>query len=239
MLSGGNAFDVFRPEVLKEETKKWPVEEAPRMRQDFTRINFGWLGYWIPSETTIGTQPDMLEYVTSVAAAWDCPISIHSNLQAFATHPRTADNLEVVRRWEEVRARNWLTEEQKKQLQDVEQEHHLLLNEQDQFELVPYEQITEVAGNSRDIRAFLFQRDGAYYVIYWHISGNSNLELAIDGNNVTLFKNFNQEESIISSQDGGVIVPAGNSRYLKVSNVSKEEIIEAFENARIVKTPEA
>ena len=29
MLSGGNAFDVFRPEVLKEETNKWPAEEAP------------------------------------------------------------------------------------------------------------------------------------------------------------------------------------------------------------------
>ncbi len=73
MLSGGNAFDIFRPEVLKEETRKWPAEEASRMRHDFTRINFGWLGYWAPGEATIGTQPDMLEYVTSIAAAWDCP----------------------------------------------------------------------------------------------------------------------------------------------------------------------
>ena len=85
ILSGGNAFDVFRPEVLKKEVRKWPAEEAPRMRQDFTRINFGWLGYFVPDETTIGTQPDMLEYVTSVAAAWNCPISIHSNIAAFDT----------------------------------------------------------------------------------------------------------------------------------------------------------
>lgn len=114
MLSGGNAFDIFRPEVLKEETRKWPAEEASRMRHDFTRINFGWLGYWAPGEATIGTQPDMLEYVTSIAAAWDCPpISIHSNLEAFAAHLRTEDNLEVIRRWEEVRAGHWLTEEQK------------------------------------------------------------------------------------------------------------------------------
>ncbi|MGV8092686.1 MAG: hypothetical protein AB2L24_12590 [Mangrovibacterium sp.] len=35
MLSGGNAFDIFSPEVLKESTRKFPAEEAPRMRQDF------------------------------------------------------------------------------------------------------------------------------------------------------------------------------------------------------------
>ena len=35
------------------------------MKDNFTRINFGWLGYWVPDEKTVGTQPDMLEFVTS------------------------------------------------------------------------------------------------------------------------------------------------------------------------------
>ncbi|MPM58706.1 hypothetical protein SDC9_105539 [bioreactor metagenome] len=233
MLSGGNAFDVFSPEVLKEETKKWPAEEAPRMRQDFTRINFGWLGYWVPSETTIGTQPDMLEYVTSVAAAWDCPISIHSNLEAFEAHPRTPDNLEVVRRWEEVRAKHWLTEEQKNELKNTEQEHHLLLNEQNQFELVPYEQISGAAGNSKEIRAFIFQRKGEYYVVYWHISGNKKLQLQLKPSDITLYKRLDEEEPVNDS-NGNILIPLNDRRYIRTNKLTKEEILAVLSNAKII-----
>ncbi|HZH71711.1 MAG TPA: hypothetical protein VFD91_04420, partial [Mariniphaga sp.] len=104
MLSGGNAFDVFRPDVLKEEIKRWPAQQAERMKQDFSRVNFGWLGYFLPNEKSIGTQPDIIEYVSGLAAAWDCPVSLNSNLKGFKEHLRTADNLEAFRRWEEVRA---------------------------------------------------------------------------------------------------------------------------------------
>src|SRR5690606_12243639 len=158
MLSRGNAFDIFRPEVLKEEIKRHPAAEAPRMKENFTQINFGWLGYWVPDEKTIGTQPDMLEYVTSRAAAWNCHISIQSNLKKFEDHPRTADNFEVMRRWEEVRINGWLTEEQKLSLQKLEQEHILLINEKNEFELQPYDQIMNVADNSKEVRAFIFER---------------------------------------------------------------------------------
>ncbi|WP_298649066.1 hypothetical protein [uncultured Proteiniphilum sp.] len=234
MLSGGNAFDVFSPEVLKEETRKWPAEEAPRMRQDFTRINFGWLGYWVPSETTIGTQPDMLEYVTSVAAAWDCPISIHANLRAFEIHPRTPDNMEVVRRWEEVRAKHWLTEDQKKRLQNLEQEHHLLLDEEGRPELVPYEQITDVAGSSKEVRAFIFQRKGEYYVVYWHISDNKKLLLPVKLSDITLYKTLGQEESIITDSNDNTIIPVSDRRYIKINNLTKEEILNIFATAKII-----
>ena len=234
MLSGGNAFDIFRPEELKEQTAKWPAEEAPRMKQDFTRINFGWLGYWSPDETTIGTQPDMLEYVTGIAAAWDCPVSIQANLHAFETHPRTPDNFEVLRRWEEVRAKNWLTEEQKKELKNTQQEHHLLLNEQNQYELVPYEQIADIAGGSKEIRAFLFQRKGDYYVVYWHISGEKKLKLPFDGKSVRLYEFLGKEEKPISKDDKQTIVPVDKRRYIKIKGFTKEEIIDRLKKATVI-----
>ena len=234
MLSGGNAFDVFKPEVLKEETKKWPVEEAPRMKQDFTRINFGWLGFFPPSEATIGTQPDMLEYVTSVAAGWDCPISIHSNLQAFETHPRTRDNLEVVRRWEEVRAKRWLTEEHKKELRNSEQEHHLLLNEQNQFELVPYEQITNIAGGSKEVRAFIFQRKGEYYVVYWHISGNKRMQLPLQSSDISLYKTLGKKESFTTDPEGNIILPVDDKRYIHWNKLTRDEILITMNQAKIM-----
>jgi hypothetical protein len=234
MLSGGNAFDIFAPEVIKEETRKWPAEEAPRMKHDFTRINFGWMGYWLPNEKTIGTQPDMWEYVTSLAAAWDCPTSIHVNLRAFEAHPRTADNMEVLRRWEDVRAQHWLTEEQKKMLQNVDQEHHLLINEQDEFELVPYDQISNIANGSKEVRAFIFQRQNTPYVVFWHISGNKQLELPLNSSDITMYEKLGKEETIHSEASNKVVVPVGYRRYIKTDKLTKEQLSEAFKNARII-----
>ena len=234
MLSGGNAFDVFSPEVLKEEIRKWPAEEAPNMKQDFTRINFGWLGYFVPNETTTGTQPDMLEYVTSVAAAWDCPISIHSNIAAFEAHPRTLDNMEVMRRWEEVRAKKWLTEKQKEELQNLDQEHHLLINEKGEFELVPYEQINNIAGGSKEVRAFIFKRNNAYYVVYWHTSGNRKLKLPVKSSELTLYKSLGENEFITESPENYSIIPINDRRYLKMNRLKKKEILDILAKAEII-----
>ena len=233
MLSGGNAFDVFRPDVLKEEIKKWPAKQAERMKQDFSRVNFGWLGYFVPNEKSVGTQPDIIEFVTGLAAAWDCPVSLNSNLNGFKAHARTADNLEVYRRWEEVRAKNWLTEEQKKMLQNVDQEHILLENEQKEFELVPYDQITDVANGSRDVRAFIFERNGEWYVVYWHISGNKKLELPLKKSDVKLYETLGREAKIASLRNN-ISVPVSNRRYLKATKATKEELLNAFRNAKIV-----
>lgn len=235
MLTGGNAFDIFSPEKLKKETIKHPFREAPRMRDNFTRLNFGWLGYWLPSEKTIGTQPDQLEFVTSKAAAWDCPVSLHANPATLAKHPRTADNFEVFRRWEEVRAKHWLTEKQKQMLRNPEQEYILLINEQKEFELVPYDQIMDVAQGSREIRAFTFKRRGDLYVIFWHISGDKKLELPLSSKYFTLMENLGQEMQVQSGQSGnGTVLPVGNRCYLKTSKLKMNELVAAFKNAKII-----
>lgn len=234
ILSGGNAFDVFPPETLKDETRKWPGEEAPRMQEDFTRINFGWLGYANPNENSIGTQPDMWEFVTSRAAAWDCPVSIQSNLQLFKDHPRTADNLEVLRRWEEVRVQNWLTDAQKLMLQDLEQEHILLLNEHNEFELQPYQQIEEVAKGNRDVRAFVFERKGDAYVVYWHTSGSGQMKLALNATHIQLLEELSEAATIVSAEKGSVVIPVSNRRYLKAPNMTRTQLTKAFEEAEMI-----
>ena len=44
------------------------------MRQDFTRLNFGWWGFWAPEgREDGGTQADLIEYGTSRAAAAAAP----------------------------------------------------------------------------------------------------------------------------------------------------------------------
>lgn len=235
MLTGGNAFDVFRPEKLKEETIRHPFREAPRMRDNFTRLNFGWLGYWLPSESTIGTQPDQLEFVTSKAAAWDCPVSIHANPATLAQHPRTADNFEVFRRWEEVRARKWLTGEQKEMLRDADQEFILLLDEKGEFELVPYERITNAAGGSRDVIAFTFERGSVPYAVYWHISADKRLELPLSPQHLVVLDNLGEGTGAMAGDGGNTsVVPLGKRRYLKTIGSTRDELIAAFRNARIL-----
>lgn len=234
MLSGGNAFDVFAPEVLKERVREFPAEEAPRMRMDFTRINFGWLGYWVPNKNTVGTQPDMLEYVTSRAAAWDCPVAIQMDLGGLEAHPRNLDNMEVFRRWEEVRAQNWLTKEQKLMLRNLKQEHILLLNEKKEFELVPYTQIDSVANGSRDVRAFIFERNKELYVVYWHISGSANLELPLNSKNVKLLEELGKKIPLQAEGDHSITIPVSNRRYLKTNGLTKKQLITTFKKAKII-----
>ena len=91
------------------------------MREDFTRINFGWFWFGEPGRIRpgdIGMQSDMYEFGTSTAAAWDCPIQFAYNKTAFELHPRAGDVIETIRRWEDVRARGWLTEKMKAAMRD-------------------------------------------------------------------------------------------------------------------------
>jgi hypothetical protein len=233
ILTRGNAFDVFKPEVMKAATRAYPAAEIPRVAKDFTSINFGWIGYWAPGKDTMGTQPDMLEYVTSRAAAWDCPIALVSNLAAMDAHPRTADNLEVIRRWEDVRARDWLTQEQKMSLRDLEQEHTLLVNERGEFELVRCVQIENVAGNATPGRAFLFARKGNIWVTYWHTSGEGVLELSLRATQMTLMRRLG-EPVATKETSNRVKLPLGERRYLEFNKLTRQEVISVFQNAKML-----
>ncbi|NLM78555.1 MAG: hypothetical protein GX173_10790 [Ruminococcaceae bacterium] len=224
-LSGGNAFDIFDPEVFKEKIREYPAEEAPRMQHDFTRLNFGWWGFW-----ALRTQPDMYEYGTSRAAAWDCPVTIMEKMDAFKTHPRTDDILEVMRRWEDVRAKNWLTAEQKKELQNLEQEHILLINEEKQYELVAYDQITEAANASKDMLAFILERNNERYVVYWHTTGNGTLDLPLNPQDVTLEKELGGEPVPFAAGNGSISIPVADRCYLK-SSLTRQQLIDAFKKA--------
>lgn len=230
ILTRGNAFDVFAPEAIKGATQKYQAVEAKYLASDFTSINFGWIDYILPDSSTVGMQPDMFEYVCSRGAAWDCPISLHGSLELFNAHPRSNDNFEVLRRWEEARIHNFLTNDQKKELQNLKQEHILLVNEDGEFELHVYDQIIDVAGGNKSIRAFVFDRSGETYIVYWHISGKSKLKLK--ASNIRLYKELGQQLEIQTVGEE-VIIPVAD-RYFLHSDMPREEIIEAFKNAEII-----
>ncbi len=126
---------------------------------------------------TVGTQMDMWEFGTSRAAAWDSPTTIQFNPVKARRHPRLADLMEVMRRWEDVRARNWLTEEQRRILRDPKREFHLYQDEAGNYELVEWHQLSVAGAKDSAVRAFVFERKGRRVVAYWHVSGKGELDL--------------------------------------------------------------
>lgn len=232
-LSGGNAFDVFAPEIFKEKIDEFPAEEAPRMRMDFTRLNFGWWGFWSPSDASMGTQPDIYEYGTSHAAGWDCPATIQISLAALDRHPRTDDILEVMRRWEDVRARHLLTDEQKALLRENGKEYHLLIGETGEYELVP---VRQIAVGVPDVRAFVFQRKGCACVLFWHCRGACDLLLPLRREDVTVCRSFAEPPLSVAAGEcaDSSVFRAEGCRYLTAA-CSEEDLCRAFASAELLK----
>ena len=228
LQAGANAFDVFSPELFKRKIAEYPLAEAPVMRQDFTRLDFGWWSCVLPGKDTwrgkpsVGTQADQWEYGTSKAAAWDCPATIQIRRDFFQKHPRADDLLEVMRRWEDVRARKWLTPACRERLRDPAREFHLLLNGRGAYELV---ELTPAP-----VSAFVFERDGETYATWWHTSGSATLKLPAA---VTLLARIDGEAVPTASENGRVALPADNRRYLK-TRLSKADLVAAFAAAEIV-----
>ena len=188
--SGANAFDVFAPEEFKAMIVRWPLYEAPIMRQDFTQLDFGWWRASLPGQKlrlhtperpeieTIGTQMDMWEFGTSKAAAWDCPTAVMLSPESVRKHPRADDLLAVLRRWEDVRAKKWLTPAQREALRDAQREFHLFETAPGAYELCEIEMLPTPAG-AKHLRGFLFERGGKRSVACWHTAGEGTLEWSL------------------------------------------------------------
>lgn len=227
ILTRGNAFDLFRPEDIRTATNRYTVAAARFIAQDFTSINFGWNDYLAPSDTTVGMQPDMYEYICSRGAAWDSPIALMGKLDQLDAHPRTADNLEVIRNWEDFRIENRLTAEDKERLKDTSCEHFLFTDERGRTELLPY---TRIEGTPVDIRAFVFERNGAAWIVYWDACGSSSIVLPDTAGRIELSEYSGRRMSVKNS-NGSLVVPASDRRYIS-THLTVPEAVDWFRQAK-------
>ncbi len=226
LLSGGNAFDIFEPPVFKEMMKKWPLEEVGHMREDFTRINFGWWSCYLPSDKHHGSQPDMYEYGTSHAAAYDCPMTIQINLDRLKKHPRIDDLFEVLRRWEDVKRNGWLTPERKEMLKDPDAEHILLINEKREYELAA---VSEIKCSDDRLGAFGFLRGDESYVVFWDKLGEGKLDLSsLSRDDISYAKELYDEFVTVDPKN----IVVGKRSYIK-SKLPMSLLIRGFEEAEI------
>ncbi|MBQ7769414.1 MAG: hypothetical protein IJ403_11125 [Oscillospiraceae bacterium] len=225
MLSGANAFDIFRPEVFKEMIGVHPIPEAIEMKKDFTRVNFGWWQFWGGT----GTQADQFAYSSAKAAAWDCPATMISDRKFFGENPRLYDILEVLRRWEDARTSGFFTAEQKEQMKNLEQEHILLINEQKEYELQPYFRVA--LSEDFPITAYTFTRGGESWAVYWHRSGEGKLKLPVNAEEIQLYEELWQPS--VSLGNGLAVLPADKCRYVKTT-LPMEKLVEVFQKAELL-----
>lgn len=238
MLAGANAFDCFPPEVFKENLRAYPFLQAPITQQDMTRVDFGWWSFCPPVKNkngpgweSLGTQADLWEYGVSVATAWNCAASISMQIKSLKEHPRTDDIFATMRRWADVRRRGLFKEEWRDELKDHSREHHLIVDASGNYDLVRYDEI--LAGDSdRPVRAFLFEKDGFRWVVYWHCTGEGRLWLPLAADDIALYDEFAGRPVKAEAANGGVVVPAGKRLYLK-SRLARAALETAFASIRL------
>ena len=108
-----NAYDAAPAPTYKDFCRKVMSRTAPVRAIDFSRAVFGWMYKF---EFT----PDTLEYVTSQAAAWDCPCGLMvPTMDMIKANPRWEDCLDVFKIWEDIRADQKLTEAQRRMLRTL------------------------------------------------------------------------------------------------------------------------
>ena len=224
-MSGGNAFDVFPAHIFKEKIVQHPFEEAPRMAEDFTRVNFGWWAF------DRNMMPDHYEYGNALAFSWSCPITLQAfTLSAFEGHPRAKDNFEVFRRWSEVREKNVLTEEQKMSLRNTKQEHILLINEKGEYELAEYNRVEGAANGNEDITAYTLTRNGKSYAVIWHTKDQGGLTLPLNADTLTYEAELGGDKLDLIKDGSNTRLIISDRAYLS-AYISESELAEAIKNS--------
>jgi hypothetical protein len=224
MLSGANAFDIFPTPIFKEMIDKFPVVAAKEMRNDFTRVNFGW---W---EMYADTRPDVYEYGMMRATAWDCPATVRMRAPSkHGTAPLRDCSLDVIKRWEDAKANGFFTEEIKKDLREYDGEALLFVNEDGNFELHKVSEVKCADG----VYAFTFERGSKAYASICCVGEERKLSLSLASSKVSYFDDKSGEKFAVSESGSDSVISVGSRRFL-ACDCTEEELREALSNAKLI-----
>jgi len=255
MVSRGNAYDVDGKHI-KSFCREISCRTAPIRAMDFTRIDFGWIFQFYRD-----MGPDVLEYVLSRGAAWDCPFSLRLTLAEVAAHPRAEDCFDSIKIWEDARITGKLTETQRAMLKTLDpgeyqfiktwhavflpqwvnawsngtfkdQEHHLFVNEQGEYELVPIREVPQVTAGG--VKVFLFRRPSQAedtYVVLWANEGQINLTLPVSPERLTVMRPFGALTPFGRQKDSA-IVHIGNRCYLRLGGIGTNQTLQILNMAK-------
>jgi hypothetical protein len=231
MISRSNAYDSVRPDQMKAFCRKGPCRAAPRRAKDFSRINFGWLHGFGRSRTS-WISPDVLEYVISRGAAWDCPFALSVRLREIKNNPRAEDCFDVVKIWEDARIGDKLGKAHRRQLRMLDREHHLFHNEDGRLELATITEVPDVAGG-KHLKAYSFRRllqPLDVCVLIWATVDQAELILPSRPKGLKAMRPFGTEIKI-AGDAARAVIPVSSRRYLIFPDASVTQVRKLLQQA--------
>ncbi|MBQ4285839.1 MAG: hypothetical protein II720_05175 [Bacteroidales bacterium] len=211
ILSRGNAFDLFPADKIRQAMARYTLRCAQQLSMDFTSPDFGWVDY------NARMQPDIYEFICSKAAAWGSPISLMGKLHEIDSHPRTADNLRVIRDWEEVKVGGKLSAQQVDMLRDPQREWTLVGGRI--FEVTPLP-------DKGPVRGRIFVRDGRTCLMYWNMEGSGAFDIRLGGK-VSLTDMDGKK--VRYRRKGDICTLPCSGRMVLSTEMTPEELTEVFE----------
>ena len=118
-------------------------------------------------------------------------------------------------------------------LRNTEQEHILLINEEGEYELVPYDCIKGAGGENAPMSAYIFTRRNKNYVVLWHTKGEGKLSLPLPTSALTYEDELGGKQLPLDELDGKTVLTVNDRHYLSTT-LDKDTIIAAFKNARLM-----
>ena len=183
--------------------------------QDMTPAELGWFGIGPKRGNYDGLQFDEIEYLMCKSLAYNAPISLQTSFARMEAHPLTPDILEIVRRYEEIRAAGKVPAATLQSLEETGKDFVMLPAElapnQHSPVFVPVAPRAEVAG-THDIRCFLGKHGDETIATLWHYLGKEGkLLLATDELDIYDVRG----KRLQPDKDGGkLVVPLGCQRLL-------------------------
>ena len=105
-----------------------------------------------------------------------------------------------------------LTQAQKDELKNLDQEHILLINEAGEYELAACERLPYP---DERVIVYRFERNGEDWLVYWHRDGEGVLRLPLRKDQFTLLSRLGGEPLEVTEDGGCCLLPAGNRRYVR------------------------
>ena len=114
-------------------------------------------------------------------------------------------------------------------LRDLHTEHTLLINEDKEYELVPYRQIE----TGSPLRAFVFTRHGESWAVYWHKDGEGRLTLPYTDALFEVRDELYLPPVALSIAEERFVLPLDNRRYIR-TNLPMETLVDMLQNAVVI-----
>ena len=222
----------------KDEVDDAVTRSAPNAKAALLAAEIGWFPFSAPSPTRpgrrgAGTQIDEVEYLYTKALAADAAVSMQASPATFEAHPHCGPILAIMRQLEELRVKNYFSEDVKKEVLTPHQDFMLLSDAKGAWHLKRAREIPFVAGTSEKVRAFIAEPVGREVTVsLWNVSQKMNLELALLPEKVK-FADYEGRPVAVEVLPGSrIVVPVTTRLYLKADAAERGYLSWAFRLAK-------